>query len=92
VGDDDERAGERAQGALDSLERLGVEVVGGLVERQQLAPEATMAAMWTRARSPGLRRANGRCTAAVSRAKAPSSVRAAPRVVLLPRRRSPTPG
>ena len=42
------------------------------------APEATIAAMCTRARSPGLRRPSGRCTAAVSSAKAPSRVRAAP--------------
>jgi hypothetical protein len=36
VGDRDDGAREGAQGGLDRLERLGIEVVGRLVEKQQL--------------------------------------------------------
>ena len=52
VGDDDGAACEVGQRVLDCPERVDVEVVGRLVEQQQVPAGAQGFARWTRLRSP----------------------------------------
>ena len=52
VADDDGATGKVEQRLFEGTQRVDVEVVGGLVEQQQVGPLRSSLAMWTRLRSP----------------------------------------